>query len=436
MASIPNMRSTPLPLPAAKAAPVDGAPGDFAAQMPAVRGRPTQPVPPVPEQPAEGVELLLSEIGEAILPPGEDGDAPESKAETSEASETPDTIKTGQTPVPAVIIPFVPVQPASAGPQELPTVAAGETPPVDSHETRAEAPVRPVAQPASGTANGKAMLPQVATGTKSLEEAPSNAPQPEAKPAEAQPQTQAGPQLEAAVKELLQRKQVLPKPAGRTAKETAPVAARPEATAMPAQGQAPAPIQPQPAAPVPAPVTQAISEPLPPLLAATPPQSTPLKAEAPRTVEGARIADVAVDRQFDLARDGQWLDRLARDIAAAGSNDSPLRFRLHPQTLGHLQVELQQGDHGTAVRLTVETEAARQILADAQPRLAAEARAQGVRIAETHVDLSGSGRHAPGDQRRQDEARHNPMIRTAPGAGEDAVASARASRRAGLDRYA
>jgi flagellar hook-length control protein FliK len=166
------------------------------------------------------------------------------------------------------------------------------------------------------------------------------------------------------------------------------------------------------------------------------PQPAPLKAETAGKVDGTRSTDLAVERQLDLARDSEWLDRLARDIARAGAGDTPLRFRLHPQTLGHLHVELQQGDHGTAVRLTVETEAARQILADAQPRLAAEARAQGVRIAETHVDLSGSGRHAPGDQRRQDETRQPPLIRTAPGAGNDAVASARSSARARLDRYA
>ena len=86
--------------------------------------------------------------------------------------------------------------------------------------------------------------------------------------------------------------------------------------------------------------------------------------------------------------------------------------------------------------MTVDTEAARQILSDAQPRLAAEARAQGVRIAETHVDLSGSGRHAPGDQRRQDEARQTPLIRTAPGAAAETANAARSARRARLDRYA
>ena len=164
------------------------------------------------------------------------------------------------------------------------------------------------------------------------------------------------------------------------------------------------------------------------------PRGRPPPRQRPK--DSPATTDLAVERQLDLARDSEWLDRLARDIARAGASDEPLRFRLHPQTLGSLHVELQQGDHGTAVRLTVETEAARQILADAQPRLAAEARAQGVRIAETHVDLSGSGRHAPGDQRRQDDARQTPLIRTAPRRRHEAAPppvrpAARAS-----DRYA
>ena len=73
--------------------------------------------------------------------------------------------------------------------------------------------------------------------------------------------------------------------------------------------------------------------------------------------------------------------------------------------------------------------------ADAQPRLVAEARAQGVRIAETHVDLSGSDRNASGDPRRQDETRQTPLIRTARDAAVDADAPERPSR-VRSDRYA
>ena len=130
-------------------------------------------------------------------------------------------------------------------------------------------------------------------------------------------------------------------------------------------------------------------------------------ADAPAQPRESAAAP-APDRTLDLARDSAWLDRLAHDIAQAAGNDGTIRFRLHPQTLGHLSVELSQGEHGTSVRLTADTEQARAILADAQPRLAAEARAQGVRIAETHVDLSGSDRHASGDPRRQDDARQTP----------------------------
>ena len=50
MASIPNMRSAPLPLPGTKIAPAgEAAPGDFAAKMPAVPGLPVEVAPPLPE---------------------------------------------------------------------------------------------------------------------------------------------------------------------------------------------------------------------------------------------------------------------------------------------------------------------------------------------------------------------------------------------------
>lgn len=155
-------------------------------------------------------------------------------------------------------------------------------------------------------------------------------------------------------------------------------------------------------------------------------------AATPTAVAGP--AEPAVERQLDLARDGEWLDQLARDIAGAGERDGPMRFRLHPQTLGHLQVELSQSDLGTSVRLTADTEAARAILVDAQPRLMAEARAQGVRIAESHVDLAGSSERGTADSRRQDAERPNVIIRTAPAAAEEAEASD--ARRGESERYA
>jgi len=150
------------------------------------------------------------------------------------------------------------------------------------------------------------------------------------------------------------------------------------------------------------------------------------------------LADRLMEHHLDLARDSAWLDRLARDIATSAEGGAPMRFRLHPETLGHMRVELSQGDRGMSVRLTVENEAARHIIADAQPRLLAEARAQGVRLAEAHVDLAGgAGGHASGDPRHQDMARDPVSLRTAraaPGADEDVDVPSR--RRDSPDRYA
>ncbi len=122
-------------------------------------------------------------------------------------------------------------------------------------------------------------------------------------------------------------------------------------------------------------------------------------------------ADQMMTHHLDLAKDAQWLDSLARDIARAANSESHMRFQLSPEHLGTLKVELLNGSNGTSIKLTTETEAARQILADAQPKLVAEARAQGLRISEAQVNLGGQG----GGQRHMAE-QQSVVIRTGGGA--------------------
>lgn len=114
------------------------------------------------------------------------------------------------------------------------------------------------------------------------------------------------------------------------------------------------------------------------------------------------LASQSLETRLDVVHDAQWIDRAAKDIAQLASGEGRLRFRLDPDHLGSLQIDMANGSDGLSMRVTAETEAARVILADAQPRLIAEARAQGVRIAESHVDLghhsNGSGRQTPQDQ--------------------------------------
>ena len=145
--------------------------------------------------------------------------------------------------------------------------------------------------------------------------------------------------------------------------------------------------------------------------------------------------EIMVERQLDLATSSEWLDQLAKDIAQTGGKDGQLRFRLNPETLGTLKVEVSHGHNGTTIRLTADTEAARSVIADAQPRLVAEARAQGVRIAETHVDLGGGQNGASADPRRQQD-NANPHVRTARGDLRAEEQPDRAAAPGGSDRYA
>lgn len=111
-----------------------------------------------------------------------------------------------------------------------------------------------------------------------------------------------------------------------------------------------------------------------------------LRNDAPATAAQppASLADTAIARTLSVAQDGQWLDALAKDIAATASGQT-LQFRLDPAHLGALTVQIEHGSDGATVRLHSDNADTRQMLTDAQPRLAAEARAQGLTLKETSV---------------------------------------------------
>jgi len=141
-------------------------------------------------------------------------------------------------------------------------------------------------------------------------------------------------------------------------------------------------------------------------------------------------SDDFMRHHLDLAKDTQWLDTLARDIARMADHDAQLRFKLNPEHLGSLKVEVLNSAQGTSVKLTADTESARAILADAQPKLIAEARAQGLRITEAQVDLSGHG-----NSQRQSSAEPLVVVRTDNGGGS--VAEVEQSKSASAaERYA
>ncbi|MFD2500551.1 flagellar hook-length control protein FliK [Rhizorhabdus histidinilytica] len=109
-----------------------------------------------------------------------------------------------------------------------------------------------------------------------------------------------------------------------------------------------------------------------------------------------------------------------------GHAPGPPQIQLNPEHLGALTVEIANGASGTAIRMTAETDQTRAIIADAQPRLLAEVRAQGLRVSESHVDLNQQGQSGgygssasthgqqgqSGQQRQPASADHQPFART------------------------
>lgn len=399
MASIPNTRATPGPVPAGKLPAAAADPAGFARQFAGI-----------PEELA-GLAAAASR-GEGAPPDAaadEGGDAAtaETAAAPSDAAQLAALLPMLQ-PLPAILpatilaaAPAAAAEPgiapgAAAPPAPLPPAVVA-APPAAPAPTGKSRPAKPDAQ-ASETdpeTGGAQPSPAPDMPAKGVIAAAKQAIEAASRPAR-QAAADAAPKL--AQGELRSAPQV-------------PQAAREAQAAMPAGHLAP-----------PADISAAATFTLP----AAP---APVQSAQPR-----ETAAPAPDRALDLAGDA-WLDRLARDIAQAAGNEGTIRFRLHPQTLGHLRVELSQGDRGTSVRLTADTEQARSILADAQPRLVAEARAQGVRIAEAHVDLSGSDRSFSDDPRRQEATSRTPIIRTA----RDAAAGEAAPERPGRlrsDRYA
>lgn len=155
---------------------------------------------------------------------------------------------------------------------------------------------------------------------------------------------------------------------------------------------------------------------------------------APAPNVGAAIAE----QVLDISRGNEWIDRLAGEITRAASADGSMRFRLAPETLGELRVEITHSDKGAHVRLHVGSEAAQQALADAQPKLASEARAQGVRIAETEISFTG-GQSDGREAGRQGQAQAEQPLRAFRSGGgvrtNNTDAAAQTGRRRN-DRYA
>jgi len=115
------------------------------------------------------------------------------------------------------------------------------------------------------------------------------------------------------------------------------------------------------------------------------------------------------DQPIDTRHDG-WLDRLIDRIDALrdAANAQDTRVRLIPDALGKIDVALRKSDDGVQVHFTAEVPATRQLLADAQPRLAQLAEQRGLKLAETSVGWAGSQAQAQSQHQQQRETAQPP----------------------------
>jgi hypothetical protein len=110
----------------------------------------------------------------------------------------------------------------------------------------------------------------------------------------------------------------------------------------------------------------------------------------------------------DLAVGNQWLDGVARDIANVVAADGQGSFRISPDHLGTMRVDIRNGALGVEADLTVKTEAARAALA-ADNDLSRGDGQQAVRIADIRVTDSRVDRmNHVADTARSDTSGQNP----------------------------
>jgi len=149
----------------------------------------------------------------------------------------------------------------------------------------------------------------------------------------------------------------------------------------------------------------------------------PDAAKNPVTATTEIKGDAMVDQALTIGRDGAWLDKLAHEIAGTAGNGGDLQFKLNPQHLGSLKVAIRQSDDGASIRMTADNDATRNILLDAQPRLMAEARAQGLKVSESHVDLNQNQNSSPNQNRNENQGANQDASRWAQGsAGQNGAA--------------
>ncbi|AUW57971.1 hypothetical protein C1T17_07490 [Sphingobium sp. SCG-1] len=122
--------------------------------------------------------------------------------------------------------------------------------------------------------------------------------------------------------------------------------------------------------------------------AVAPAASNPTLGYAIQSPAAAPVTDLSASlgqQVIDMGSGGQWIDGLAREIAALSKGEGHGSFRLSPENLGPMRVDIRPGEQGANVTLTVETKAAESMLMQDRNLLKADAQLAAVKIDEVTV---------------------------------------------------
>ncbi|MET0239775.1 MAG: flagellar hook-length control protein FliK, partial [Sphingobium sp.] len=128
---------------------------------------------------------------------------------------------------------------------------------------------------------------------------------------------------------------------------------------------------------------------------------------------------------------GQWIDRMAQEIATLADGSGHSRFQLAPAHLGRIQVDMWQGDDGARVQMLTETDEAARRLRDGQPMLQADARVASLSLNQISIERAPGNLDSARDQAGQQGQRHqfNDPAGQSGGQGQNSAAQHKAPAR-------
>ncbi len=150
----------------------------------------------------------------------------------------------------------------------------------------------------------------------------------------------------------------------------------------------------------------------------------------------ASTGELLGDKVIDMGVSGQWIDRMAREIASLAEGTGHSRFQLSPPNLGRVQVDLWRGGDSMNVRLTAETDEAARRLREGQSALENHARIGALSLGSVSVEKASapldSGREQ--GQRQSADANANAQQQQASAQAQGQSAQGRGNSNGGPNR--